>query len=61
MERLGVDLLAVLNGVLANYGGRINEILVQVLNDGLDAEISWDGDKALHRAMCMPVYMGPYH
>ena len=61
MERLGVDLLAVLNRVLGNYGGRINQILVQVLNDGLDAEISWDGDKALYRAMCMPVYMGRYH
>ena len=44
MERLGVDLLAVLNKVLSNYGWRINQILVQALNDVLDAEISWDGD-----------------
>ena len=46
---------------LANYDGRINQIFVQILSDGLDAEISRDGDKAMHQAMCMPVYMGPYH
>ncbi len=61
-ERLGVDLLTILNEIPKRKQTEVRRILDQVLlADGLEGEVRRDGEAALRQIMNRSEYSNPYH